>query len=272
MADSDSSRKHPRTEVILKVDYDSPEDFLADYASNASDGGVFIATQRTFKDGEALSFSISFPGLVSAIRCKGRVRWSRPESQASQDSPAGIGVAFTFDSDQEAERIRELVKSLTMPVTITDTPPESAGVDSSPFRVLLVEDNNEVREMFRFGLQKFHGVRMSSHRALEVVEATDGRQAWDLIQAQDFDLAIIDLKIPIMSGEEIIRAIRKEEKTRALPVITASAGGDEAKKSAYAAGADLFLTKPVMLVQFFNSLHRLLGLGRPADDEDKTLV
>jgi len=272
MADSDHTRKHPRTEVILKVDYDSPEDFLADYASNASDGGVFIATQRSFQDGEKLSFSISFPGLVSSIRCKGHVRWSRPESQASEDSPAGIGVAFVFESEEEAERIRTLVKSLALLESRETDSPESAAVDSSPFRVLLVEDNREVREMFRFGLQKFHGVRMSDHRALEVVEALDGRQAWDLIQTQDFDLAIIDLKIPIMSGEEIIRAIRKDKKTHALPVITASAGGDEAKKSAYIAGADLFLTKPVMLVQFFNSLHRLLGLGRPVNDEDKTLV
>lgn len=256
MSDIEEKRRHPRIELILKVEYESAEDFLADYASNASGGGIFIATNKSFKIGETIAFSISFPRLLSPIACRGVVRWHRGPEQSTEEQPAGIGIEFTFESEEEAGRIHDLVEKLGQPLPKPEPAEEPRGV----FRVLLVEDNKVVREMIRYALKKFHGIRFADRRELVVVEAVDGRQAWDLLQKEACDLTITDLNMPVMSGEQLIRLIRENEKTRIMPVIAISAGTEEAQRAAYLAGADLFMGKPLMLVQLFSSLQRLLGM------------
>jgi uncharacterized protein (TIGR02266 family) len=256
MNDVEEKRKHPRIELILKVDYESAEDFLADYASNASGSGIFIATNKPFKNGESVAFNISFPRLLAPISCRGVVRWRRTPEQASEENPAGIGIEFIFESEEEAQRIRDLVDKLGKPLP----EPEPTEKPLGEFRVLLVEDNKVVREMIRYALKKFHGIRFAGQRELVVIEAVDGKQAWDLLQKDPCDLAITDLNMPVMSGEQLIRLIRENEKTRIMPVIAISAGTEEAQRAAYVAGADLFLGKPIMLVQLFSSLQRLLGM------------
>lgn len=253
MSDEKSKRKHARIEIILKVEYDSSEGFLADYAKNASGGGIFIATNRNFNVGDKLSFDISFPGLLKPIRCHGEVRWHRPPVRSTEDNPAGIGVAFDFKSEEQKKQIRDLVDKLNRGATV-ELPQEA------PFRVLVAEDNPLVREMLRFGVRKFHGSGPAAGRDLEVIEAENGQEAWNHISGGAADLAIIDYYMPIMNGAQLIRKIRETETLQSLPVIVVSVGGEEARQDSYAAGADLFLDKPVLLGQLFASLRRLLGL------------
>jgi uncharacterized protein (TIGR02266 family) len=254
MSDEEKSkRKHARIEIILKVEYDSSEGFLADYAKNASDGGIFIATSRNFNVGDKLSFDISFPGLLKPIRCHGEVRWQRPPVRATEDKPAGIGVAFDFQTEEQKRQIEDLVKQLNQGA-------EAELPEDAPFRVLVAEDNPLVREMLRFGVRKFHGTGPAAGRDLEVIEAENGQEAWDHISGGVADLAIIDYYMPVMNGAQLIRKIRETETLQSLPVIVVSVGGEEARKDSYAAGADLFLDKPVLLGQLFASLRRLLGL------------
>ncbi len=249
-------RKHTRFEVILKIDYESPEDFLADYASDASSGGVFIATKKPFKIGDEISFSISFPGLLSHILCRGEVRWRRTPEEATDEKSEGIGVVFIIDSDEEADRVYSLVKKLRS----TPSPPEPDEEPvEQPFRVLLAEDNRVVREMIRFAIEKYHGLKIASNRELILHEAVNGKDAWELLQRESFDLVIIDYYMPIMDGMQVIRLIRKNEKICTLPVIAISAGGKDAQEDAYSAGADIFLSKPVVLRQLFETLQRLLS-------------
>lgn len=256
MTDFESKREHPRIEIILKVEYDSSEGFLADYANNASSGGIFIATNRNFTVGDKLSFDISFPGLLKPIRCSGQVRWHRPPVRATEETPAGIGVAFEFKSEEHRRQIQELVDKLSQ----EPAPEEVKAEESIPFRVLVAEDNPLVREMLRFGIRKFHGTGPAARRELEVIEAENGQQAWESIREGTADLAIIDYYMPVMNGAQLIRRIRETENLHSLPVIVVSVGGEEARQDSYAAGADLFLDKPVLLGQLFSSLRRLLGL------------
>ena len=256
MNEMEEKRRHPRIELILKVEYESAEDFLADYASNASGSGIFIATNKPFKNGENVAFNISFPRLLSPIACRGVVRWRRTPEQATEEKPAGIGIEFIFESEEQAQQFRDLVDKLGKPLP----EPEPTEKPQGEFRVLLVEDNKVVREMIRYALKKFHGIRFAGQRELVVVEAVDGKQAWDLLQKETCDLAITDLNMPVMGGEQLIRLIRENDATRIMPVIAISAGTEEAQRAAYVAGADLFLGKPIMLVQLFSSLQRLLGM------------
>ncbi len=74
MSSVENKRRHPRISIILKVDYASGEDFLADYTCNASDSGLFIATEKPFSAGDVLDFAVSFPGLLPPIQCRAEVR------------------------------------------------------------------------------------------------------------------------------------------------------------------------------------------------------
>ncbi len=255
MADFEERRIEPRIELVLKVEYAAPRDFFADYIQDMSGGGVFIATRKPFTVGEQLIFDISFPGLLSAIRCRGEVRWRREPAAATEKEPPGIGVAFIFASEREALEMRRLIDRLT-------AEPQA----SESFRVLLAEDNSTIREMFRFAVMKFHRGSPSRERKLEVVETENGRQAWDRIRAESFDMAIIDFYMPVMDGGKLIEKIRKDANLRSLPVIVVSAGGKDACRAAYSAGADLYLEKPVLLNQLFKSMGLLLGL-KPAEEK-----
>ena len=255
MSDSHEHRKSPRIELILKVEYEKPGDFLSDYVCNASGEGVFIATTRNFVVGEQLVFNISFPGLLSPILCRGEVRWRRLPENATEDMPAGIGVEFVFQNEEESEKIKRLIEQLTKSIQT-----KNPDLPRAPFSVLVAEDNPLVREMLRFGLRKFQNRELNAKRKLKVIEAENGRIAWEQIQKGSIDLAIVDYYMPVMDGGQLTQLIRSDHNFRSLPIIVISVGGEEVRREAYNVGADLFLDKPVLLGKLFESLHRLMGL------------
>lgn len=81
--------------------------------------------------------------------------------------------------------------------------------------------------------------------------AEDGETATAILEAEDLDLAIVDLSMPRVDGFELLRRIRGNSKTANLPVIVATANGDrEAIEQAYRLGASSFVTKPINWTQF----------------------
>jgi uncharacterized protein (TIGR02266 family) len=250
-------RKYPRFELILKVEYQSPADFIADYTCDASEGGMFIVTRQEFKLGDLVSFEISFPGLLPPIRCQGAVCWKRPVKDETDDKPAGIGVSFVFQNEEARREIAELVSKYA-----ASSSPRKASIDSPTLRVLIVEDSKVTREMFRFALTKLRTSEAPSQGTdvVKVVEAEDGKTAWDILQKEKFDLAIFDYFMPGFNGGELIRKIRQKEELKLLPIIVISSGGDEVRKECYSAGADLFLDKPVLLMKLFDCAQRLMQM------------
>jgi two-component system chemotaxis response regulator CheY len=248
-------RTHSRTELILKIDYPTAEDFLADYTHDMSDTGVFVATSKPFSIGEQLTFDISFPGLLAPIRARGEVRWLRSAEVETDDEPAGIGVTFIFSSPEEEAEWKRLLEQIKNP-----QPPAADAKEASPFRVLLADDSPTVREMFRYAVQKFHRGRLKGQRMLDLVEAEDGNAAWERLQEGVFDMAIIDYYMPVMDGAELIRLIRKEDRHGSLAIIVVSQGSEEVCEEVYSAGADLFIKKPVLLNQLLKSLELVMDL------------
>lgn len=250
------NRKLPRVEIILKVEYESSRDLLADYTHNASNGGLFINTSRSFALGEILTFELSFPGLLSPLRCKAEVIWRKIPEEADEVNPCGIGIAFIFDSAEQADRINKIIENLSGKAKTSTEQPQNA----KPFRVLLAEDNHMVREMFRFAVHRFHRSKLHSRCELDILEAEDGKKAWRHVLSGALDLAIVDYYMPVMDGGQLVRKIREHSDSRTLPVIVVSVGGEDARRKAYAAGADLYLNKPVLMGQLFESLQKLLNI------------
>lgn len=265
MGGESNRRKHQRVGVVLKVSYNSPVDFLADYAQNVSRGGLFISTKEPFTIGERIEFEISFPGLLSPIACTGEVRWRRKPEESSDQEPPGIGLAFVFPEDQKPAALIELTDRLAARSEAATQPAAPGGQvahqPSSTFRVLLVEDNVSIRKMFQYAVKKFHKNELGSQLALDVVEEGNGHAAWERIRQESFHLVIVDHYLPVMDGVHLIKNIRQDPDLRHLPVIMASVGGDEIRRDAYEAGVDLYLDKPLLMNELLHSMALLVPLS-----------
>lgn len=83
--------------------------------------------------------------------------------------------------------------------------------------VLVVDDEPDYRFLLRM-LLRDHDV--------ELVEAAHGQAALEAVQARVPDLVITDLRMPVMTGQELIERLRDDEQTRHVPVLIWSADPD----------------------------------------------
>ena len=104
-------------------------------------------------------------------------------------------------------------------------------------RLLVVDDNELNRDMLS---------RRLKSRGYEVTTAEDGQKALELVSAERFDLILLDIMMPVLSGIDVLRAIRERYSVAELPVIMATAkdqGTDVVE--ALTLGANDYVTKPL---------------------------
>jgi two-component system, OmpR family, alkaline phosphatase synthesis response regulator PhoP len=91
--------------------------------------------------------------------------------------------------------------------------------------------------------------------------AYDGQEALDFINNDEHvDLALLDLMMPKLSGLDVLRQIREQERFKSLPCIILTAGGDaKHERDALALGATQFLTKPFSPKKLYALVARLTG-------------
>jgi len=126
-------------------------------------------------------------------------------------------------------------------------------------RILFVEDNEVnrlvVKEMLRAG----------GH---DMAEAEDGRAGLDMIEANDYDLILMDLRMPGMDGLTAIRHIRaRDDAKAALPVVVITADdGLTIEADCLEAGAHHVLRKPVAMATLFETIAAVMPKagGAPA--------
>jgi two-component system sensor histidine kinase RpfC len=123
--------------------------------------------------------------------------------------------------------------------------------------ILIVEDNPTNRKV----LQKI--LERAGHQC---TLAQDGEEGIDIITTQHFDAMVIDMNMPKVSGLDVVRFCRMMSGTLArTPIIIFSASvTQEARDESFAAGADAYISKPIEVSQFLNTLDRLVQTNRPA--------
>jgi two-component system phosphate regulon response regulator PhoB len=122
--------------------------------------------------------------------------------------------------------------------------------------VMVVEDESAIVTMLRYNLEK-EGYR--------VCEAADGEEALTVLAERNPDLVLLDWMLPVMSGIEVCRQIRRKPRTRDLPVIMLTARGEEADKvRGLNTGADDYLAKPFSLPELLARVKALLRRVQPA--------
>ncbi len=98
-------RESGRAPLQLTVEYERLNALLSDYTHNISQGGTFIRTDRPLQVGTVLSFTIQAPRLEDGIVLQGVVRWVVEVAQSRSDRPAGMGIAFVYDSPDKKEAV-----------------------------------------------------------------------------------------------------------------------------------------------------------------------
>jgi CheY-like chemotaxis protein len=129
--------------------------------------------------------------------------------------------------------------------------PRDAGSNAPGPLVLIVDDVQDNRTIYVLSL-KFSGFR--------VAEAENGEEA--LRQAERLlpDVIVMDLSLPVMDGWEATRRLKRDPRTKRIPVIVLTGHAlPEHAEAARRAGCDLVITKPCLPDQLETAIQRILG-------------
>jgi len=118
-------------------------------------------------------------------------------------------------------------------------------------RILLVEDEKKVADIIARGLK-------AERYAVDVCH--DGQQGWDTANAYDYDLMILDLMLPGLSGSEILERVRHKNTQVPILILTARDRMED-KVSNFERGADDYLTKPFAFADLLVRVKALLRRG-----------
>jgi two-component system cell cycle response regulator DivK len=118
-------------------------------------------------------------------------------------------------------------------------------------RVLIVDDNRASRDLIRAILKTVR---------CDIIEATNGREALNLMQQQRPDLVLLDVDMPGLDGLAVVKHIREDTSLADLPVVAVTAFAMEGdREKAMAAGFTAYLTKPVRAALLRQQVQELLG-------------
>jgi len=133
--------------------------------------------------------------------------------------------------------------------------------DTDAVDILLVEDNPQDAELTIRALKK-HNL------ANRLITVEDGAQALDFIfcrgkyatreLSHSPKVVLLDLKLPKVSGLEVLRALKQDERTRSIPVVVVTSSREDPDiKTAYSLGANSYVVKPVDFDAFAESVSSL---------------
>lgn len=98
-----------------------------------------------------------------------------------------------------------------------------------------------------------------SEQGYELVFARDGEETEELIKRNNFDLIILDVVMPKKNGFQVCREIKKNEKTKHIPVILVTSKREEADKYwGKMQGADEYVTKPFEPIDLLVAIRKCL--------------
>jgi CheY-like chemotaxis protein len=119
-------------------------------------------------------------------------------------------------------------------------------------RILFVEDNPVNRQVVR---------EMLASGGIEVEEAQDGQSGLDAIETGDYDLILMDLRMPGMDGLTVIRKLRErgDDKAKAPVIVVTADAGVTIRSDCLAAGADEVILKPISMASLFDAIGALMA-------------
>lgn len=120
-------------------------------------------------------------------------------------------------------------------------------------KILIADDEPNIVTALEFLLQR---------NGYEVHVARNGEGALKLIEAQQPDLVLLDVMMPVKSGYEVCQRMRERADWRHIKIIMLTAKGRDVEMSkGLSIGADLYITKPFSTQELVAKINGLLGVG-----------
>ncbi|HUL07718.1 MAG TPA: phosphate regulon transcriptional regulator PhoB [Candidatus Acidoferrum sp.] len=124
--------------------------------------------------------------------------------------------------------------------------------------ILVVEDESALVTLLRYNLER---------EGFRVAEARDGEEALLMAREQKPDLVLLDWMLPLLSGLEVCRQMRRMPETRSVPIIMLTARGEEGDKlRGLDSGADDYVTKPFSPSELVARIRAALRRSRPTSN------
>jgi signal transduction histidine kinase len=200
--------------------------------------GGSVSASSTLKKGSEFTVSIPF----------GQSHLPADRVEAATDLASTAVRAEAFTGEASAWAARELLAHPS-----EDLPPVSGAPSATRPRVLLIDDNADMRDHVR---------RLLDCR-YEVIPAANGREGLELAMSNPPDLVLTDIMMPVMDGFELLKRLRAEDRTKTIPVVLLSArAGEESRIEGLDAGADDYLVKPFTAREVLARVDAHLSLAR----------
>jgi len=116
-------------------------------------------------------------------------------------------------------------------------------------KILICDDDEGILDMVSFILED---------SGYDVIPERNSLNVYSLIEKERPDLLLLDLWMPVLSGDQVLKALKSNPETSSLPVIVVSAS-TEGEKIAHDAGASDFLAKPFDIDQLVNRVQLMLA-------------
>ncbi len=194
--------------------------------------------------GERVRLRLSFPRILAAVELDAEITGQREAGAPGERAEWQLALVPSPATD----RVSALV------LAVTEPPARARG----RCRILLVEANALLGDVFRARLARHLGERTDE---VVVDLAPDLGVAWALLTAGSYDLVVFDDALPGASAAQVVTRLRQSPAGAAAPLVAVSVGGEPARLATIAAGADLFLDKPLALAELFPTIDLLLAKG-----------
>ena len=122
--------------------------------------------------------------------------------------------------------------------------------------ILVVEDEAALVELIKYNLEQ---------EGFDVVGAKDGEEALLAAEEHKVDLVLLDWMLPLLSGLEVCRQLRRNPRTKQIPIIMLTARGEETDRvRGLAVGADDYVPKPFSYPELIARIRAVLRRTRPS--------
>jgi CheY-like chemotaxis protein len=237
----DERRRFPRLPFVLSVTADGGADGALQLSTvNVSLAGALLVGPVAWAMDEHVTLKVGFPGFLEEHAVEAIVRWVQP---AAGDVDPSFGIEWDPDA-------ADLLLRRALEAAANET-----GLKGR-LRVLVADDSRLMRELLGDGVKEL--TEDADDKAADVVHAVDGQQAWEALEKGGFDLAILDVNMPVLTGLEVLSRVRETAALQTLPVVMVSADRTTARQEALDGGADLFLPKPVRLMDLLETVQALV--------------
>jgi signal transduction histidine kinase len=239
---------------------------------NREGGTVTVSCEQTRRPGLRIAVSDTGRGIAPGKLERLFTPFDRLGADESGEEGTGLGLALAkklaeamggtmgVESTVDVGSTFWLELELVGGQTAAAAGPETAavaptGLTGGPFAVLHIEDNPSNVEL----VERILGMQP----AVTVTVAMRGRQGLDLARDDPPDLVLLDLHLPDIPGEEVLRTLRGDPRTSGVPVVVISADATPGQvERILAEGAQDYLTKPLDVQRLLEVVGATLAAGR----------